>query len=178
MIPVFSRVVRRYVMPSRSAICATSFAVWFPSEGYSTVLPWTARIIARSSRPICDVHLEEPFGRRFLEILRVCRVRNLGIQHDNVFSRGPEGGQRLAVGLTSRDRLSVGPEGERTGPLHRRPLPAFGLRDREGPRPDLAAELGDRLLRLFRIERLAVPAFLVLEERDALALDGAREHGR
>ena len=32
----------------------TSFAVCVPSHGYRTVLPWTARIIARSSSAICD----------------------------------------------------------------------------------------------------------------------------
>ena len=41
-------------MPSRSAIAATSFAVWFASHGWSTVEPWTARIIAMSSSAICD----------------------------------------------------------------------------------------------------------------------------
>ena len=33
---------------------ATSAAVWLASHGYSTVLPWTARSIARSSSAICD----------------------------------------------------------------------------------------------------------------------------
>ena len=41
-------------MPSRSTICATSWAVWLGSLGYSTVLPPTARIMARSSSAICD----------------------------------------------------------------------------------------------------------------------------
>jgi hypothetical protein len=41
-------------MPSRSAIAATSFAVSFPSEGFSTVEPWIARKAATSSSAICD----------------------------------------------------------------------------------------------------------------------------
>ena len=41
-------------MPSRSAIAATSFAVWLPSQGWSTVELWMARIIAMSSRAIWD----------------------------------------------------------------------------------------------------------------------------
>ena len=41
-------------MPSTSAIAATSFAVWFPSHGCRTTLPWIARSAAMSSRPICD----------------------------------------------------------------------------------------------------------------------------
>ncbi|CAM5656080.1 hypothetical protein STENM36S_07812 [Streptomyces tendae] len=39
-------------MPSRPAISATRRAAWLASHGYSTVEPWMARIIARSSRPI------------------------------------------------------------------------------------------------------------------------------
>ena len=41
-------------MPLASAICSTSFSVLTASLGYSTVLPAIARIIARSSSPICD----------------------------------------------------------------------------------------------------------------------------
>ena len=41
-------------MPSRSAIAATSFAVWLASDGCSTVEPWTARNAAMSSSAICD----------------------------------------------------------------------------------------------------------------------------
>ena len=41
-------------MPSRSAIAATSFAVWFASDGCSTVEPWIARNDAMSSSAICD----------------------------------------------------------------------------------------------------------------------------
>ena len=41
-------------MPSVSAIAATSFAVWFASQGWRTVLPWTARSDAMSSSAICE----------------------------------------------------------------------------------------------------------------------------
>ena len=51
---MFGRSVRMYEIPSRSAIAATSFAVELPSQGCSTVEPWTARIIARSSSAICE----------------------------------------------------------------------------------------------------------------------------
>ena len=51
---VASRVVRMYEMPDRSHMAVTSFTVAFPSAGYSTVEEWSARIVARSSRAICD----------------------------------------------------------------------------------------------------------------------------
>src|SRR6202034_4743201 len=41
-------------MPAVSAICATRYAVLLGSLGYRTVDPCTARIMARSSRAICD----------------------------------------------------------------------------------------------------------------------------
>jgi hypothetical protein len=41
-------------MPGRSAIAATSLAVWLTSEGCSTVEPWSARNDAMSSSAICD----------------------------------------------------------------------------------------------------------------------------
>jgi hypothetical protein len=40
--------------PAVSAIAATRRAVWFASQGCSTVLPCTARSEAMSSRPICE----------------------------------------------------------------------------------------------------------------------------
>ena len=51
---VLPRSVRMNEIPSRSAIAATSFAVWFASLGCSTVEPWMARNAARSSSAICD----------------------------------------------------------------------------------------------------------------------------
>jgi hypothetical protein len=41
-------------MPAVAAIASTSAAVLVPSAGYSTVDPCTARIMARSSRPIWE----------------------------------------------------------------------------------------------------------------------------
>src|ERR1700739_4519245 len=43
-----------YLMPERSAMAATSAAALVASLGYRTVEPWMARIMARSSSPICD----------------------------------------------------------------------------------------------------------------------------
>src|SRR5437867_1322546 len=60
-----------------------------------------------------------------------------------------------------------------TIPQHGR-MPAPLSRNAERARGALA-ELGDGLAGLLRVERLAVPALLVLEERDALPLDGLRE---
>ncbi len=54
MTVVFSRVVRMKEMPGWSAIAATRAAAWLASDGYRTVLPCTARIMARSSSAICD----------------------------------------------------------------------------------------------------------------------------
>ena len=51
---VLPRSVRMNEMPSRSAIAATSFAVWLASDGCSTVEPWIARNDAMSSSAICD----------------------------------------------------------------------------------------------------------------------------
>src|SRR5829696_9764388 len=51
---VLPRSVRMNEIPSRSAIAATSLAVWLASEGCKTVEPWTARNAARSSSAICD----------------------------------------------------------------------------------------------------------------------------
>src|SRR5436190_24186126 len=54
MTGVLGRSVRKYETPSRSAIAATSFAVWFASHGCRTVEPCTARSEAMSSSAICD----------------------------------------------------------------------------------------------------------------------------
>lgn len=41
-------------MPGSPAMWWTRRAVWLASHGYRTVEPWTARIMARSSRPIWE----------------------------------------------------------------------------------------------------------------------------
>ena len=51
---MLGRRVRRKLIPCVSAIWATSFAVWLASDGWRTVEPWTARIMARSSSAIWD----------------------------------------------------------------------------------------------------------------------------
>ena len=126
-----------------------------------------------------DVHLEESVGRGFLEILGVRRVGHFRVEHDDVFARGSERRERFAVGLPRRDGFGVRLECERPRPLHRRSVPALGLRDGERARAGLATQLRDRLLRLLGVERLAVPAFFVLDERHTLALHGpGKDRGR
>src|SRR5439155_21528794 len=85
-----------YEMPSRSAMAATRRAVDTASLGYSTVEPCTARIIARSSRAICDgpsapisTPACEPDSRmlaREIEAIRMksyARVRNAAKEEAN-----------------------------------------------------------------------------------------------
>jgi hypothetical protein len=54
MTGVLGRSVRRNTIPRVSAIAATSFAVWFASQGWRTMLEWIARKEAMSSSAICD----------------------------------------------------------------------------------------------------------------------------
>ena len=82
-IGVFSLVVRMYEIPGRSAIAAVRRAVAFPSHGYRTVEPWTARIMARSSSPICDGPSSpietpacEPESRRFARLIAAIRTKS------------------------------------------------------------------------------------------------------
>ena len=80
---VFSRVVRIYTIPLRSVIASTSLAVAFPSAGYSTVEPCTARIIARSSSAIwegpsspIDTPACDPTSRRFARLIAAIRTKS------------------------------------------------------------------------------------------------------
>ena len=225
-------------MPSRSAIAATSFAVWFASHGWSTVEPWTARIIAMSSSAICegpsspmdtpacephrhivarliaamrtksyarreeggerrgerppaarleadsggdhlllgDVHLEVALGVRLREHLGERRVGYLAVDGDDVSAGRADRGERVAVGLARRHLLAelVPRELERPG------LEAVRLAGLGEPRLEAqvahAAQLGDG--RLGIVERLAVPAVLVLDGRHALALQRRGEDRR
>src|SRR5439155_16195516 len=99
----------------------------------------------------------------FFEVLGVRRVADLAVEHDHVGARTAERGKRLAVRLSRRDRLAVrlplGPPGRRS----LRGLPGIGLQRRERARRDVA-DLRERAPRLLLVERLSVPAFLVLEE--------------
>ena len=70
-------------MPSRPAISATSCAALVASLGYRTVEPCTARIIARSSRAICEgpsapisVPAWEPHSRMFAAEMAAMRMKS------------------------------------------------------------------------------------------------------
>src|SRR5439155_18814124 len=97
-------------------------------------------------------------------------------EHYDVRAARAERLQRLAVGLACRDGFGVGLERDRAGARSGARGPALRLGDRE-----LAirtrAKLGESLFFLLRIERLAVPALLVLEKRHAFPFDGASEDG-
>jgi hypothetical protein len=75
--------VRRYEIPSRSAISATSRAVWFASHGCNTVLPFTARRAAMSSSAICEGPSSpietpacEPDSRRSAWLIAAMRMKS------------------------------------------------------------------------------------------------------
>ncbi len=64
-------------------MAAVSFAAALPSAGYSTVEPWTARIMARSSRAICDGPSSpidtpacDPDSRRFARLTAAIRMKS------------------------------------------------------------------------------------------------------
>src|SRR4030095_3078399 len=92
---------------------------------------------------------------------------------DDVGARRRERRQRVAVRLSRRDRLAVRLELRRAD-RERRGRPLRRTRRLEGPRW-LVADLGERAFRLLDGERFPVPAGLVLDERDALPLDRARD---
>ena len=222
-------------MPSRSAIAATSFAVWFPSQGGARSSRGSRAATAMSSSAICDgpsspietpacepaeterrardgrhadevvrarverrerrgegapaarlqpdrgrrhlllgdVHLEEAVGVRLLEDLGEGRVRDLAVDRDDVAARRPSAASAspyaLRVATSGRPRTAAA----RAAPVSNTcASPRLGLRDvdRDVAQP---AELLDR--RLGVVERLAVPAVLVLDRLHALALDRARD---
>ena len=123
-----------------------------------------------------DVHLEVPLRVRLPEDLREGGVADLAVERDDVSAGSAKRCERLAVRLPRRDlfadvvaRQLEGSawEGVRLG--------SVGLRDVD---VDVAqsAELGDRPVRI--VEGLAVPAGLVLDRLDALALDRPGDHDR
>ncbi len=124
-----------------------------------------------------DVHLEEAIGRGLLEVLRVRRVADLGVEHDDIGAGGAERLERFAVSLPRRQRLGVRLEIRFLRPGHRSGRPRVGLDRRERARR-ARAELREGLLRLLGVEGLPVPALLVLEERDALPLHGLGDDDR
>ena len=121
-----------------------------------------------------DVHLEEAIGGGLLEVLGVGRIAHLSVERHDVRARGSERRDRLPVRLTRCYGLGVAPEVR--GPRRRkrgRP-PRRRARHLEHARW-LGAELRQRLLRLLRVECLAMPARFVFQEGDALALHGLRD---
>src|SRR5581483_6736874 len=105
------------------------------------------------------------------------RVGHLAVDGDDVPAGGAERGERLAVGLARRDLAAhlVAGQLERAV-LEPVRLARLGLRDLDDEVGE-PAELLDRGVRVG--QRLAVPAFLVLDRLDALALDRpGDDHGR
>ena len=123
-----------------------------------------------------DVHLEEAVGVRLLEDLGERRVAHLAVEGDHVSAGGPERRERLAVRLARRHLLAELVPRQLERPV-REAVRLAGLRlcDLDADVAD-AAELLDR--RVGIVERLAVPAVLVLDGLDALALDRARHDHR
>ena len=123
-----------------------------------------------------DVHLEEALRMGLREDLGEGRVGDLAVEDDHVAAGGAERRERVTVGLARRDLAPdlVARQLERSG---REPvrLSRLGLRDLD-PEIAQAAELRDRRVRV--VERLAVPAVLVLDGLHALALDGACDDDR
>ncbi len=115
---------------------------------------------------------------RVAKDLGVGRVRDLAVERHHVAARVAQRLQGVAVRAPGRDLLAELPGRQLQRPAHLEAVRlAFdlGLRHVHDDVP-LAAELCDRLLGV--VERLAVPARLVLDRLDALALDRARDDHR
>ena len=124
-----------------------------------------------------DVHLEETVRGGLLEVFGVGGIGDLRVEHHDVAARRAERGERLAVRLARREGLGVALERDRARARGRPGHPALGLRDRERAVRALA-ELRERLTLLVGVERLPMPAFLVLEEGHASAFQRARDDRR
>src|SRR5581483_9919137 len=99
---------------------------------------------------------------------------DLAVQGDHVSTRRSQSGERVPVGAAGRDLFALVPgrQLERAGDLEQVRLAApVRLRHIDQDVAN-AAELRDRLVRV--VERLPVPARLVLDLLDALALDRLR----
>ena len=120
-----------------------------------------------------DPHLEEPIGVRLGELVGVSRVRDLAVHGDDLGHRA-QGDQGIAVGLARGDLVVLLVDRQRDHRLGHDPLRrargrlGLGGLDLEVADP---AELLDRALGHVRRQRLAVPAVLVLDLGEALALD-------
>ena len=120
-----------------------------------------------------DVHLEVALGMRLREDLGERRVRHLAVDGDDIAPGGADGRQRVPVRLARRHLLAELVARQ----LERARLEAVRLARVGQPRLETqvahAAQLGDRGVGI--VQRLAVPAVLVLDGRHALALQRARE---
>ena len=123
-----------------------------------------------------DVHLEVALWMRLREDLGERRVRHLAVEGDDVAPRGADGGQRVPVRLARRHLLAELVARQ----LERARLEAVRLARVGQPRLEAqvahAAQFRDR--RVGVVQGLAVPAVLVLDGRDALAFQRAREDRR
>ena len=136
-----------------------------------TCIPTAAATICCSAMYIS----KKRSGMRLRELLGVGRVRDLAVERDDVAARAAERQQRVAVRLARRDLLARARSvGSSSAPRleHVRLAAPSGLWTSTTMLP-LAAELRDRALRI--VERLAVPAVLVLDRLHALALHRARD---
>ena len=122
-----------------------------------------------------DVHLEVTLRNLLREFVRVGRIAHLAVERDDAAVGLADCDKCIAVCLASRHFIAdvVARQFERSRfPLLRVERIRFAHLDDDVP---FAAELGDRFLRI--VERLAVPAFLVLDRLHPLALDRARDDG-
>ena len=122
-----------------------------------------------------DVALDEPIGRHLLDVLGVRGVRDLRVDHDDLWPHG-ERGERLTERLARRDLVLVRRQ-LHVCPAVLRHDGRVRLRGIDADRSS-SAKLGDRPLRFLGRERLAVPPLLVRQERDTVPLLGLRDDER
>jgi hypothetical protein len=123
-----------------------------------------------------DVHLEEPIRELIGEVVEPGGVPHLGVEGDDVRSRTPDRGDRLAECVTGGDLVADLPP-RQIEAVAGSVGPVVELRGGVGPDPEvtIGAQLGDR--RVGIVERLAVLAFGVVGLRDAGTFAGASDHG-
>src|SRR5919198_219370 len=108
---------------------------------------------------------------RLGEDLGVGRVVDLTVERDHLTPRGTQRGQGVAIGASGRDLLALVPARQLERPRGLEPVRLSASVRLRHVDDDVAnaAELLDRLVGV--VERLAVPALLVLDLLDALSLD-------
>ena len=125
-----------------------------------------------------DVHFEVAIGKGTAEIFGVGGVAHFAVQRDHIRAGGAQCFERITVGAAGGHALSDTVDGH----LHRlcgraRRPGRVGAADLHSQVP-LTAELRDGLDGLLFGHGLAVPAFLVLDQAAALALDGPGDDHR